>query len=57
MFCAVARNPNDQYFPLEFAIEEAECKDSGEWFLDLLLRDIGPDKKWIWILDQQKVKF
>lgn len=55
LLCAVARDPNDQYFPLAFAVVESECKDSWEWFLDLLLHDIGPDRRWIFISDQQKV--
>ncbi|XP_057433911.1 uncharacterized protein LOC130726623 [Lotus japonicus] len=56
LLCAVARDPNDQNFPLAFAVVESECKESWQWFLDLLLLDIGPDRRWIFISDQQKVK-
>ncbi|XP_057429555.1 uncharacterized protein LOC130722743 [Lotus japonicus] len=54
LLCAVARDPNDQNFPLAFAVVESECKESWQWFLDLLLLDIGPDRRWIFISDQQK---
>lgn len=57
LLCAVARDPNDQYFPLAFAVVESECKESWRWFLELLLDDIGPDRRWIFISDQQKVNF
>lgn len=55
LLCAVARDPNDQYFPLAFGVVESECKESWRWFLDLLLGDIGPNNRWIFISDQQKV--
>ncbi|XP_057452742.1 uncharacterized protein LOC130744588 [Lotus japonicus] len=57
LLCAVARDPNDQNFPLAFVVVELECKESWQWFLDLLLLDIGPDRRWIFISNQQKVKF
>lgn len=56
LLCAVARDPNDQYFPLAFAVVESECKESWRWFLEILLDDIGADRRWIFISDQQKVK-
>ncbi|XP_057425855.1 uncharacterized protein LOC130719239 [Lotus japonicus] len=33
---------------------ESECKESWQWFLDLLLLDIGTDRRWIFISYQQK---
>jgi len=53
--CAVGRDPNDEYFPFAYAVVEAETKDSWTWFLNLLLADIGDDKQWVFISDQQKV--
>ncbi|KAK2456219.1 hypothetical protein QL285_003603 [Trifolium repens] len=48
------RDANDQYFPLAFGVVENECKDSWRWFLTLLLEDIGSEKRWVFISDQQK---
>jgi hypothetical protein len=38
-------------------VVENECKDSWRWFLTLLLEDIGSEKRWVFISDQQKVFF
>ncbi|XP_052733631.1 uncharacterized protein LOC128196507 [Vigna angularis] len=56
LLVAVARDPNDQYFPLAFAVVENECKETWRWFLSLLLGDIGgiDCQRWIFISDQQK---
>ncbi|XP_014499233.1 uncharacterized protein LOC106760293 [Vigna radiata var. radiata] len=56
LLVAVARDPNDQYFPLAFAVVENECKETWRWFLTLLLDDIGgiDCQRWIFISDQQK---
>ena len=37
----VARDHNEEYFPLAYAVMEAETKDSWTWFINLLLADIG----------------
>ena len=52
---AIARDPNEKYFPLVVAVVEAETKDSWIWFINLLLADIGDEKRWTFISDQQKV--
>ena len=57
LMCVVSRDPNDEYFPFAYAIVEAETKDSWTWFLNLLLTDIGDDKRWVFIFDHQKVWF
>ncbi|XP_028775369.1 uncharacterized protein LOC114732240 [Neltuma alba] len=56
LLVAVARDPNDQYFPLAVAVVETENKDSWTWFLKQLFDDIGSmaKKKWVFISDQQK---
>ncbi|XP_057443785.1 uncharacterized protein LOC130735933 [Lotus japonicus] len=54
LLCVVARDPNDQNFSLTFVVVESECKESWQWFLDLLLLDIGLDRRLIFISDQQK---
>lgn len=59
MLIAVGRDPNDQYFPLAFAVVETKTMASWRWFLTLLLEDIGDvrSNRWVFISDQQKVKF
>jgi len=53
----VATDPNDQYFPLAFAVVENECKETWRWFLTLLLEGIGDiqSNRWVFISNQQKV--
>lgn len=41
LLIVVARDPNDQYYPLAFGVCETETKESWKWFLTLLLEDIG----------------
>ena len=57
LLIAVGRDPNDQYFPLAFAVVETEMKESWRWFLTLMLEDIGDiqNNHWVFISDQQKV--
>jgi hypothetical protein len=55
LLIAVGRDPNDQYFPLAFGVVETETKESWRWFLQLLMEDLGEDKRYVFISDQQKV--
>lgn len=57
LLVAVARDANDQYFPLAFAVVEIETKESWKWFLTLLFGDIGDleTNRWVLISDRQKV--
>ncbi|KAL3529642.1 hypothetical protein ACH5RR_008964 [Cinchona calisaya] len=52
----VARDANNQMYPVAMAVVEAECKDSWSWFLDVLTGEIGApeDKGWVFISDRQK---
>ncbi|WVY93826.1 hypothetical protein V8G54_032914 [Vigna mungo] len=56
LLVAVGRDPNDQYFPLAFAVVENECKETWRWFLSQLFDDIGGTEcqRWVFISDQQK---
>ncbi|XP_058758242.1 uncharacterized protein LOC131631465 [Vicia villosa] len=54
LLIAVGRDPNDQYFPLAFGVVETETKESWRWFIQLLMEDIGHDKRIVFISDQQK---
>jgi dimeric dUTPase (all-alpha-NTP-PPase superfamily) len=57
LLVAVGRDANDQYFPLAFGVVENETTDSWRWFLTLLLEDIGTNRRWVFISDQQKVSY
>ncbi|KAK2410603.1 hypothetical protein QL285_045960 [Trifolium repens] len=54
LLIVVGRDPNDQYFPLAFGVVETETKESWRWFLQLLMEDLGEDKRYVFISDQQK---
>ncbi|XP_073137159.1 uncharacterized protein [Henckelia pumila] len=56
LLTAVGVDPNNQIFPIAYAIVESETKDSWLWFLKLLDGDIGfeNDHKWTFISDKQK---
>ena len=51
---AVAKDRNEEYFPLAVAMVEVETKDSWIWFINLLLTNIGDEKRWTFLSDQQK---
>lgn len=53
---AVARDANNQMFPLAFAVVEAETKGSWTWFMELLVHMIGdPEERgWCFVSDRQK---
>jgi len=42
---AVARDPDEEYFPLAIVVVEVETKDSWIWFINLLLANIGQEKR------------
>ena len=50
---AVAKDPNEEYFPLAVAMVKVKTKNSWIWFINLV--DIGDEKRWTFISDQQKV--
>ena len=52
LITVVARDPNEEYFPLAYAIVEAETKDSWTWFINLLHADIGQNTRWTFISNQ-----
>ena len=57
MLCAVAKDGNDNMFPLAYAVVDIECKDSWVWFLGLLFEDFGHpnETRWVFMSDKQKV--
>uniref|UniRef100_A0A2N9H765 CCHC-type domain-containing protein n=1 Tax=Fagus sylvatica TaxID=28930 RepID=A0A2N9H765_FAGSY len=54
LIAAVGRDPNEEYFPLAFAVVEAETYDSWTWFLKLLDADVGENRRMTYMSDQQK---
>ncbi|KAL0428376.1 UNVERIFIED_CONTAM: protein FAR-RED IMPAIRED RESPONSE 1 [Sesamum latifolium] len=56
LLTAIGRDGNDNIFPIAMAYVEIEKFDSWEWFLNLLLRDIGSHEQrgWAFISDRQK---
>jgi len=59
LLVVVARDPNDQYFPLAFVVVENECKETLRCFLLILIDDIrdSQSNRWVFISDQQKVYY
>ncbi|KAL0288837.1 UNVERIFIED_CONTAM: hypothetical protein Scaly_2718600 [Sesamum calycinum] len=56
LLSAIGRDGNDNIYPIAMAYVEIEKYDSWEWFLNLLLRDIGShdERGWAFISDRQK---
>ncbi|GMY18093.1 hypothetical protein FCV25MIE_13332 [Fagus crenata] len=54
LIAAVSRDPNEVYFPLAFAVVEAETYDSWTWFLKLLDADVGENRRMTYMSDQHK---
>ncbi|WVZ48634.1 hypothetical protein U9M48_000055 [Paspalum notatum var. saurae] len=52
----IAKDANNQMYPIAWAVVEKENNDSWDWFCDLLFRDIDVEDglDWVFISDQQK---
>jgi hypothetical protein len=58
LLCAIGTDGNDDIFPIAFAMAEAETRDSWQWFITILLKDLcGPagGLGCVIMLDRQKV--
>jgi hypothetical protein len=58
LLCAIARDANNQMYPVAWAVVEQETGDTWEWFLGLLIKDLDINDSgagWIFISDKQKV--
>ncbi|XP_073157866.1 uncharacterized protein [Henckelia pumila] len=53
---AVGLDPNNNIFPICYALVERETKDSWMWFLQLLDSDIGFDDQYAWTFMSDKQK-
>ena len=49
LLVVVARDPNDQYYPLDFGVVETKTKIRWKWFLKLLMEDIGEEIKYVFL--------
>ncbi|XP_041995750.1 uncharacterized protein LOC121745872 [Salvia splendens] len=56
LLTAIGLDPNDQIFPIAFAVVRIENADTWNWFLGLLVQDmeIMDSSKWTFISDRQK---
>ena len=60
LLSAIGRDANNQIYPIAWAVVEYENKDSWNWFLGHLQKDINIPVGavgWVFITDQQKVNF
>lgn len=51
----VVRDQNDQNYPLAYGVMETETKESWRQSIHFLIKDIGEERKYIFVSDQQKV--
>nr|XP_045090280.1 uncharacterized protein LOC123493395 [Aegilops tauschii subsp. strangulata] len=57
LLCAIARDANNQMYPVAWAVVEKETKESWKWFVGLLIKDLDINNNgagWVVISDQQK---
>ena len=56
LLTAIGVDPNNQMYPIAYALVESECRDSWEWFLELLGQDLEINNFYsiVWITDKQK---
>ncbi|KAI3462424.1 hypothetical protein Pfo_019087 [Paulownia fortunei] len=56
MLSAIGRDMNDNMYPIAIAYVEIEKQDNWEWFLNLLLRDLGSHNEMGWTFISNKYK-
>ncbi|KAK1591219.1 hypothetical protein Q3G72_004098 [Acer saccharum] len=56
LLTAIGVDPNNQMYPVAYALVESECKDTLSWFLKHLTDDLGLNNSYgiVWITDKQK---
>ncbi|KAK1563271.1 hypothetical protein Q3G72_025243 [Acer saccharum] len=56
LLTAIGVDPNNQMYPVAYALVESECKDTWCWFLELLGADLELNNSYgiVWITDKQK---
>lgn len=57
LLCAIGNDPNNQMYPIAWAIVEVENQQNKSWFLKILVEDLGlsTGASFTFISDQQKV--
>jgi hypothetical protein len=57
LLCAIARDANNQMYPVAWAVVEMETNETWKWFIGLLIKDLNINNSgdgWVFISDQQK---
>ncbi|KAK0605702.1 hypothetical protein LWI29_029774 [Acer saccharum] len=56
LLIAIGVDPNNQMYPVAYALVESECKDTRCWFLKLLGADLELNNSYgiVWITNKQK---
>jgi hypothetical protein len=57
LLCAIARDANNQMYPLAWAVVEMETNETWKWFIAMLIKDLDINNNgdgWVFISDQQK---
>ncbi|KAK3223766.1 hypothetical protein Dsin_010791 [Dipteronia sinensis] len=56
LLTAIGVDPNNQLYPVTYALVEFECRDTYEWFLELLGKDLEINNSYgiVWIIDKQR---
>lgn len=57
LLCAIARDANNQMYPVAWAVVEQETNESWKWFIGLLIKDLDINNNgegWVFISDQRK---
>ena len=60
LLAAIARDANNQMYPVAWVVVEKETNDSWKWFIALLIKDLDINDQGegrVFISDQQKVHF
>ena len=57
MLSAMGRDGNDNIYPIAWVVLKLENKESWNWFIDFLMKDLKESRntKWTFISDRQKV--
>ncbi|KAF7826419.1 uncharacterized protein G2W53_017583 [Senna tora] len=50
LLTTVSKDEYENMYPVAYAVVESQCKDSWQWFLDLLFTDIGTPKEGRWVI-------
>lgn len=57
LLCVMAKDPNEDMYPLAYAVVKVEQRYSWTWFIELFMHDTmsEDERPWTWIFNRQKV--